>query len=194
MMTVPFEPRMTKAQMWEHHKHIWNRADKTDEEKKAAAMALHREYYAQFVDEAYIRHVVYHIEAQRLLTSINKDGCFNDIRLSDWDTCRWPDNHRAHMQACGDTPMTYPVCEAKEAARIWYEREIEKYCKASMEYNFRTDLSRNVERRIKATMRAMTNLTEEEIDREYDIELARRMGRHEDVAVEIVVPNQTGDV
>ena len=135
MTTGNWLPKMTKAQYWENHKHIYNRYDKTDEEKHDAATALHREYYAQFIDDAYINEIVWRIGAERLRTSRNKDGCFNDIPLALWDSCPWPRNHRAHMKLCGDFPATFPVCEAKEAARQWYEREIEQRIAASLAYN-----------------------------------------------------------
>lgn len=132
---MTWTPKMTRDEYWARHSSIYSSDEKSAAERDAEARALHREFYAQFVDDAYIAAVVGYVGAQRLLASTNRDGCFNDIGLRIWDTCPWPHDHRRRMKQCGTFPATFPVCEAKEAARQWLEREVAAHTAASLEYN-----------------------------------------------------------
>lgn len=87
-----------------------------------SAMCTHRAYYAQFVNERTIAHVVRWIGATRLLES--KDQChFNDISLNLWDrmVLTMPHNH-LYAELGDSCSLGSLVCIAKEAARQYVER------------------------------------------------------------------------
>ncbi|MCD6056520.1 MAG: hypothetical protein K0Q89_50 [Thermomicrobiales bacterium] len=100
-------------------------------------MAVHREYYAQFVNDQTISHVVRSVGAARLLAST--DPHLNDIPLQQWDAlcgfrrrgseiewfsphssfpCNWISKELGTWMSPSDLG-----CIAKEAARQWIERQ-----------------------------------------------------------------------
>lgn len=90
-------------------------------ELRGETEALHRRYYAQFVNSNTIAAVVSHFGAARLRASTNRDGAFNDIPLKLWDSC--PLYLAARLETAGDylTPAG-KVCILKEAACQWLAR------------------------------------------------------------------------
>jgi hypothetical protein len=100
------------------------------------AMKAHRAYYAQFVNESTISTVVAWIGADRLLAST--DPHLNDIPLGEWEPlCGFRQRgmdiawfHGASLPIsnrfaeAGDYATAAGLgCIAKEAARIWIERQ-----------------------------------------------------------------------
>lgn len=84
--------------------------------------ALHRAYYAQFVNERTISYVVERIGSARLLAA--RDPHLNDIPLGKWDAMRSTLPMAAKMKDAGDYyTLSACVCIAKEAARQYIERE-----------------------------------------------------------------------
>ena len=80
--------------------------------------ALHRKYYAQFVNQSTINAVVRQIGKANLLAST--DEYLNDIPLKLWDNCQCIMAMR--MEEAGDyLTIAGKVCILKEAARQWIE-------------------------------------------------------------------------
>ena len=83
--------------------------------------ALHRAYYAQFVNERTISYVVRVIGADRLLRA--RDEHLNNIPLGKWDAMVSSLPVAAPMKDFGDYyTLGNCVCIAKEAARQYIER------------------------------------------------------------------------
>lgn len=82
-----------------------------------ATMALHRRYYAQFVNAATRRTVEMFIGRDTILAST--DPHLNDIRLDRWDALRdnLPRALRAADVGQAGWSLSDTVCVAKEAAR-----------------------------------------------------------------------------
>lgn len=88
----------------------------------AEGAALHRQYYAQFVNDRTIYVVVNRIGAKRLLAST--DPHFNDIPLAEWDSLVTGLPLAMRMETVGDYyTLGNGVCIAKEAARQYVERK-----------------------------------------------------------------------
>jgi hypothetical protein len=101
-------------------------------------MAVHREYYAQYVNERTIAHVVRCIGGERLLAST--DPHLNDIPPGEWDalcgfrqvgsnieqfgTSGFPRNNIAKELGTWLSPSDLG-CIAKEAARQWIDQQQE---------------------------------------------------------------------
>jgi hypothetical protein len=99
-------------------------------------MAVHRAYYAQYVNEHTIDYVVRCIGGERLLAST--DPHLNDIPLREWDGLCWFRQRHSNIEwfAAGLLPCNRIAKElgtwmspsdlgyiAKEAARQWIERQ-----------------------------------------------------------------------
>jgi hypothetical protein len=105
------------------------------------ATARHRRYFGQFVTDETIAQVVRHIGADRLLSSENRDGAFNDIPLREWDYFSGWNGGLGSSGTYGPAPLICDrvklreanpdikgffgsdfLCIAKEAARIYVDR------------------------------------------------------------------------
>lgn len=90
------------------------------------ATARHRAYYAQFITPGLLAAVVNRIGAQRIEQSINRDGCFNDIPLIEWDRMQplvlsYAGQLLRIANGSGGTSLSDAVCIAKECAKQWRE-------------------------------------------------------------------------
>lgn len=91
---------------------------------RVKSAALHRAYYAQFVNAATIGSVVSHIGRALLLQS--KDPHLNDIPLDKWDRVGAYMPMDVTFRSVGDyATKAGLVCVAKEAARQWIESQSE---------------------------------------------------------------------
>lgn len=82
--------------------------------------ALHRRFYAQFVNDQTINHVLRHISGDKLLAST--DESFNDIPMREWDNAAIHPPMAIKFAAVGDFPSAAGlVCVLKEAARQYVE-------------------------------------------------------------------------
>lgn len=86
-----------------------------------AANAVHRKYYAQFVDDRTISHVVRIIGGDNIKAST--DPHFNDIGLHRWDMAAAAMPKAIRFADVSDYPSDSGcVCIAKEAARQYVEQ------------------------------------------------------------------------
>ncbi len=87
--------------------------------------ALHRQYYAQLVDESVIEYVVRVIGHERLLASA--DRYLNDIPLNEWDRAAqyfFNQSWARRFSELGDSlSLAGIVCVLKEAATQYIERQ-----------------------------------------------------------------------
>jgi hypothetical protein len=88
----------------------------------AERAALHRTYYAQFVNQYTVASVVGFIGADALRKS--SDQHLNDIPLERWDRAAMGMPMALSFKAAGDSATKAGlVCVAKEAARQWLESQ-----------------------------------------------------------------------
>jgi hypothetical protein len=89
---------------------------------KEERMEAHRKFYAQFVSDATIRFVVSIIGADVIKAST--DEHMNDIPLRRWDCMHGNLPLAVSLKSLGESnSISTTVCIAKEAARIFAERE-----------------------------------------------------------------------
>ena len=103
--------------------HAWNGEGlETRHHYEPDSMAAHRKYYAQFVSDATIRFVVSIIGADVIKAST--DEYMNDIPLHRWDRMHGSLPLAVSLKSLGESnSLSTTVCIAKEAARIFAERE-----------------------------------------------------------------------
>ena len=101
----------------------------TNAKTKEERIKVFKNYYGQFITDEVINTVIKMIGEKNILES--KDDSFNDIPLKKWDL--WAQIYcnliYRKFKEVGDfwTPAG-AVCVAKEAARIWKERQKLKVC------------------------------------------------------------------
>lgn len=91
---------------------------------KEQRMQAHREYFAQFVGQTVINHVVKAIGMEEILNST--DEYMNDIPLASWDRVAntMPGSAIRKLHEAEDiNTLANRVCIVKEAARMWKESD-----------------------------------------------------------------------
>lgn len=89
---------------------------------EAERWTLHRQYYAQFVDERTIREIVSYIGADRILASTCRH--LNDIDSREWDNAARNIHLAIRFKDVDDYPtLAGLVCVAKEAARQFIDKQ-----------------------------------------------------------------------
>lgn len=92
---------------------------------RSTAVTMHRQYYAQLVNESTIAHVVRAIGAVALRAST--DLHFNDIPLQRWYMASRIMHIARRFEELGDYATEAGlVCVAKEAARQWVNEQTDK--------------------------------------------------------------------